>query len=87
MHFLYKLYGQNYPMQLRDHNASPADSRESANVTMLLGCVVGAGFMVRFLIALTLDGRRRMPSTRFAREDYTTRETGPVPRLRTATRS
>ena len=26
-------------------------------VAMLLGCVLGAGFMVRFLIALTVDGR------------------------------
>ena len=30
----------------------------SANVLMLLGCVVGVGFMVRFLVALTLDGKR-----------------------------
>ncbi|MGZ4731853.1 MAG: hypothetical protein ACXVZH_06885 [Terriglobales bacterium] len=29
-----------------------------AMVTMLLGCVLGAGFMVRFLIALTLDARQ-----------------------------
>ena len=28
-----------------------------AVVTMLLGCVLGIGFMVRFLIALTLDGK------------------------------
>src|SRR6185369_14172375 len=25
MHFLHKLYGRNYPMLLRDHNASPGD--------------------------------------------------------------
>ena len=29
-----------------------------AIVTMLLGCVLGAGFMVRFLIALTVDGKQ-----------------------------
>ena len=28
-----------------------------AIVTMLLGCVLGLGFMVRFLIALTVDGK------------------------------
>lgn len=26
-------------------------------IAMLLGCVLGAGFMVRFLIALTVDGK------------------------------
>ncbi len=31
----------------------------SASVLMLLGCVVGVGFMVRFLVALTLDGKMR----------------------------
>ena len=30
----------------------------SANVLMLLGCVVGVGFMVRFLVALTVDGKQ-----------------------------
>jgi|SRR6478752_4950920 len=29
----------------------------NANVLMLLGCFVGVGFMVRFLVALTLDGK------------------------------
>ena len=30
----------------------------SANVLMLLGCVVGVAFMVRFLVALTVDGKQ-----------------------------
>ena len=30
----------------------------SANVLMLLGCIVGAAFMVRFLVALTLDRKQ-----------------------------
>ena len=29
-------------------------------VTMLLGCVLGLGFMVRFLIALTVDGKEAL---------------------------
>ncbi len=28
-----------------------------ASVLMLLGCVLGVGFMIRFLVALTLDGK------------------------------
>ena len=30
----------------------------SASVLMLLGCVVGVGFMVRFLVAVTLDRKQ-----------------------------
>ncbi|MGA9812037.1 MAG: hypothetical protein WBQ64_04630 [Terriglobales bacterium] len=30
---------------------------------MLLGCVVGVGFMVRFLVALTRDGKMRSEHT------------------------
>ena len=33
------------------------ETAASANVLMLLGCVLGAGFMIRFLVALTLDGK------------------------------
>ena len=40
-----------------------------AIVSMLLGCVLGVGFMVRFLVALTLDGRKM-------RAEYTIRPGG-----------
>ena len=40
-----------------------------AIVLMLLGCVLGVGFMVRFLVALTLDGKKM-------RAEYTIRPGG-----------
>ena len=40
---------------------------------MLLSCVLGAAFMVRFLVALTLDEKKNaVRSTRFTVPDYTT---------------
>ena len=39
------------------------DTVARANVLMLLGCVVGVGFMVRFLVALTRDGKMHSEHT------------------------
>ena len=33
------------------------ETAASANILMLVGCVLGAGFMIRFLVALSLDGK------------------------------
>jgi len=56
-----------------------------AVVTMLLGCVLGIGFMVRFLIALTLDGKEA--NTQSAVRPGGLHYAGVVPRTQTPYRA
>ena len=55
MHFLYKLYVQNNPMLLRDHNASPGDSHESSNLRH--ASVVRSGRRIHGPISRRVDPR------------------------------
>jgi hypothetical protein len=73
MYFLYKNYGPNYPMWLEANMLQPNITANPEILTLLAVCVLGIGFMLRFLVALTgkenkiqVVGQVRSRSARYA---------------------